>query len=111
MKKFIKTVEGIDIYFEALEENIPLSELLPEETQEQIKEIEDNNIIFCAKVTAKVNDIELSNDYLGGCIYESEEDFYTKYENDYFTDMVNNVVSEAKKEIPKMIEELTKAIL
>lgn len=111
MEKFIKTVEGIDIYFEALEENISLSELLPEETKEQLQEIEDNNIIFCAKVTAKVNGIGLADDYLGGCIYESEEDFYTRYENDYFSDMVNNVVSEAKKEIPKMIEELTKVIL
>lgn len=111
MEKFIKTVEGIDIYFEALEEDISLSELLPEETKQQLQEIEDNNIIFCAKVTAKVNGIELADDYLGGCIYETEEDFYIKYENDYFSDMVNNVISEAKKEIPKMIEELTKAIL
>lgn len=106
MKTLVKTHEGFDIYFEALNEDICLSELLPEETEEQLKEIEDNNILFCAKVTAEKAGIELASDYLGGCIYESEEDFYVKYENDYFADMVNNVVKEAKKELPNIIKQL-----
>ena len=106
MKTKVKEIEGFEIYFEALEEHIHLSELLPEEDEESLKNIYNNNVIFCAKVTAEKTGIELSVDYLGGCIYECEEDFYTKYKDDYFADMVNNVVSEAKKELPKLIKQL-----
>lgn len=106
MKIFVKEVEGFKIYFEALEEYISLSELLPEETEEQLKEIENSNVIFCAKVTAKKAGVELASDYLGGCIYEDEEDFYTKYKDDYFADMVETVVSEAKEKVKELIQQL-----
>lgn len=107
MKMYIKTIDGLEIYFEALEECLSLSELFPENTQEQLEEIENNNAIFCAKVTAEKAGIELSSDYLGGCVYETEEDFYVKYKDCYFSDMVKTVLEEAKKELPKLIETLT----
>ena len=106
MKTLVKKVNGFDIYFEPLEEDISLSELLPEETPEQLKEIYNSNVVFCAKVTAEKNNIEIASDYLGGCIYESEEDFYIKYKDDYFADMVNTVLEEAKKELPILIKSL-----
>ena len=55
--------------------------MLPEHNDEQIEEIYENSEIFCAKVTAEKLGIELGCDYLGGCVYESQEDFYTKYKD------------------------------
>lgn len=104
MKTLVKTVKGFDIYFEALEEDLSLRELLPGETEENLQEIERNNAVFCAKVTAEKAGIELASDYLGGCIYENEKDFYTRYENDYFADMVDTVVNEAEKELSNLIK-------
>ena len=108
MKTLVTTEKGFEIYFEALEEHTPLSELLPEETEEQLKETYNNNCIFLAKVTAEKAGVELSSDHLGGCIYESEEDFYTKYKDDYFADMKATVIEEAEKELKVLIEELKK---
>lgn len=105
MKTLVKTIDGFNIYFEALEEHMPLSELLPEEPEEQLQEIYENNVIFCAKVSAEKAGIELASEYLGGCIYKTEEEFY-KTEGCYFDDMVSTVISEAKKEIPNIIKEL-----
>ena len=110
MKKLIKTVDGFNIFFEALEEHLGVEDMFSE--PEDIKEINEklNNYeftMFCAKVTAEKEGIELGSDYLGACIYESEEDFYIKYKDDYFADMVNTVVKEAKKELPILIKKLT----
>lgn len=105
MKTLIKTVDGFDIYFEALEEHMSLREILPEETEEQLEEIYNSNVIFCAEVTAKKAGIELATDYLGCCIYEKEEDFYNT-KGCYFDDMVISVIAEAKKELPNIIKEL-----
>jgi len=54
MKVLVETVGQIEIYFEAVNECISLSELLPDDTEEQILEIEQNNILFMAKVTASL---------------------------------------------------------
>lgn len=107
MKTLVKNVKGINIFFEALPEELSLSEHLPEETPESIEKIAAKNEIFCAKVTAWAAGIELASDYLGGCIYPSHEDFY-KAEGDYFDDMVANVIEKAKEELPKIIKELSK---
>lgn len=104
----VKTIDKIDIYFEPINEHISLSELLPDETEESLKQIENNNVIFCAKVTACKGGIELAEDYLGGCIYENYEDFYIKYKDYYFADMVSAVLSDGKKEINNIINLLRK---
>ena len=103
MKTFIKEHEGFKIYFEALEEYMMLSEMLPDDTPEQLEEINNNNVIFTAKVTAEKEGIELSSDYLGACIYEKEEDFYTT-KGCYFDDMVNTVVVQAKETIKQLVK-------
>lgn len=111
MKVLIEILKnGLEIYFEALPEYIPLSEILPEETPEEIEKLYLSKAIFCAKVSAEVSGVELAVDYLGGCIYESEEDFYTKYKDDYFSDMVETVKEGATKEAQKKIKELNKIL-
>lgn len=105
MRTLVKTLEGFDIYFEALEEHIPLSEMFPEESQKQLEEMYNNNVIFCAKVTAEKAGFELADEYLGCCVYEKEEDFYNT-KGCYFDGMVNTVIEEAKKELPNIIKEL-----
>lgn len=106
MKTHIKTVDGFNIYFEALEELTPLDELLFNDNESELKEVYNNNVIFCAKVTAEKASVILSTQYLGGCIYEKEEDFYIKYKDDYFTNMVDEAIKEAKKEILIVIKDL-----
>jgi len=95
-KHEVETINGVTILFEALEEHISLSELLPDDTPEQLKDIEDDNVIFCAKVSAVVDGVEFASDYLGGCIYSEYEDFYTKYKSDYYADMVQTVLKEGR---------------
>jgi hypothetical protein len=54
---------------------------------------------FCAKVTASKVGIELADDYLGGCLYESFQEFI----NDaYFDDMKTRVISEAKEKLAEL---------
>lgn len=57
---------------------------------------------FIAKVAASRNDIELADDYLGGCCYESVMDFVR--DDDYFADMRNQVIAEARAAIKKLTE-------
>ena len=102
-KTFVRKEKGFNIYFEALEDHISLSELLPDDTPEQLAEYERDNVIFCAKVTAERHGIELASEYLGGCIYESEEEFYSR-KGCYFDDMVNIVTEEADKVIKELLK-------
>ena len=106
MKKLIKNIEGFDVYFEALEEyDFNCDYWEPDQFKETCKKIHSGEyVLFCAKVTAEKSGIQFSEDYLGCCIYESEEQFYTA-EGDYFEDMCNTVVSDAKKQINAKIEE------
>ena len=56
---------------------------------------------FQVKVSAWKAGVELGTAYLGGCCYESTKDFIQ--EGDYWGDMVEEAVAEARK----TIEELT----
>ena len=56
---------------------------------------------FQVKVSAWKAGVELGNAYLGGCCYESTKDFIEP--GDYWEDMVEEAIAEAKK----TIEELT----
>lgn len=53
----------------------------------------------------KLYQIELSSEYLGGCLYESHDDFIEN--SDYYDDMKNTVISESKI----IIKSLNKYIL
>lgn len=92
--------EGFEILFYAEDEHITLEQLhfSPEDREEIGEKLERGDLVmFCAKVTASKNGIELAADYLGGCIYADEKDFVN---NDcYYGDMVNTVIAEAQHAI------------
>ena len=68
-----------------------------QERQDLIEQINNGNILwFVAKVSAMKQGILLAEDYLGGCCYDSVEDFI---EDAYYQDMVDNVITEAKQKI------------
>lgn len=103
----IKVLEkdGFDIYFEALPEYTPIDDVLSEseDIEKAIEKIDSGEwVYFRAKVSAYKAGIELGSDYLGVCIYDSEEDFYIRYKDEYFADMVDQAIDEAKS----ILEEL-----
>ena len=55
---------------------------------------------FIAKVTASKFGVELGTDYIGGCCYESIDDFIQS--GDYYDDMVNQAISRAKSNIRRL---------
>jgi hypothetical protein len=97
--------DGFDIYFEALPEDMPIVDTFsePEDIAKAIEKIDSGEwVYFCAKVSAYKEGIELGTDYLGACIYESEEAFYTEYKDDYFADMVDQAIDEAKTTLEEL---------
>lgn len=52
---------------------------------------------FVAMVTASKNGVELAEDYLGGCCYETFEAFMEP--DGYFDDMVDEAISMARQNI------------
>ena len=91
---------GFKIDFYALDEHITLEQLgySAEDAEETRAKLERYELVmFCAKITASKNGIELAADYLCGCIYEDEKDFVN---NDcYYGDMVQTVIESAKQAI------------
>jgi hypothetical protein len=57
---------------------------------------------FMVRVTAHKAGVELGSDYLGGCLYESYKQFID--DNDYYADMCERVIDEAKATIKKLCE-------
>lgn len=55
---------------------------------------------FQVKVSAWKAGVELGTAYLGGCCYESTKDFIQ--EGDYWSDMVEEAIAEAKKTIKEL---------
>jgi hypothetical protein len=97
-------VDGFDINFYELEEDISPADVFDADDINEINEKIENGeyVWFCAKVTASKNGIELADDYLGGCCYNSAEEFCTTYKEDYYRDMVETVIKEAKENIKKL---------
>lgn len=56
-------------------------------------------VAFCAKVSVILDGYEIACNYLGQCIYNSFEEFTTKYKHDYFADMLRETIREARAEI------------
>ena len=102
-------VEGFTIRFYACEEYSHPKEFF-DDTCHDIEDIcdkIDRGIYqwFCAKVTANKNSIELASDSLGACLYESCQQFVN--DNDYYADMKESVIEEAKQTIAKLAEGVT----
>ena len=99
MNRYIETVDGFGILFDAEEEDQPMRQHFIKEcgwTESQYRKIKDC-AWFSAQVSAWKNGEELATTYLGACCYEAVEEFYTTYHDDYFADMVQAVVVEAKR--------------
>ena len=58
MKVLVETLGQVEVYFEAVNECISLSELLPEHSDEELDEIERDSVVFMAKVTANLKGYE-----------------------------------------------------
>lgn len=57
---------------------------------------------FTARVVARLDGIELGDAYLGGCLYDSFEDFATG--NDYHGDMIHKAIDDAKLNLARLVE-------
>jgi len=95
----VETYKGFEIEFTPLVEYVPLEDAFDGSVMD-IDELRDKiethkADYFCAKVSVSKNGIELASDYLGCCYYDEVEDFYTKYKDDYYSDMRETVVDEA----------------
>lgn len=112
----IKEQGGFIICFEALPEDRSMREHFIGECGWSEKEF--NRIRkyawFTAKVSAWQDGEEIASDYLGACCYKKESEFYTKYADDYFKQMVDTVVKKAQTHLafkadPKgvLLKELT----
>lgn len=94
-----ETIEGFDIVFSAAyEDTHPRDQFMPEDVQQICEDIDNGKYEwFVARVQAFKNGIELGTDYLGGCLYESPMQFVK--DNDYYSEMVQSVINEAKAHI------------
>lgn len=105
MREYVKTVEGLNIYFEAIEEFIPAQQVFSfKETGVNHHELIQKIIAgqeeyFCAKVSAVSPETgeELAVDFLGACVYTPARSFIK--DSGYFDDMVNIVVAEVQKKL------------
>ena len=99
-----RTIDGFDIVLSVTPESYePDWDFETEdERMEVCSRINNGSLLwFCAKVTASKNGIELASDYLGGCCYESIEEF-TK--DAYFEGMVEQTIEEATNAIKSLSE-------
>lgn len=101
-----ETADGFDIRFYACEEFMHPRDSFDDSCHDiaDICDKIDRGVYqwFCAKVTASKNGIELADDYLGGCLYDSCQQFVEH--NDYYADMKASVIKQAKEAIQQLIE-------
>ena len=99
-----ETVNGFDIAFSYAYEDTHPRDCFDDsvgDVQEICEKIDRGFYVwFVAKVTASKNGIELAYEYLGGNLYENVMDFVK--DNDYYKDMVENVIHEAKSAIQSL---------
>src|SRR5690348_17201210 len=96
MDTLVKTIDGFEICFEAIEETECLDASLDPETIEGINN--GTYTLFCAKVSVIKAGLELASEYLGQCVYADPNDFY-KETGGYFDAMAAEALDAAKKRI------------
>lgn len=101
--------DGISYLFEFIYSDINIRELLPEETKKQINEIIrkiDNYelVYFDVCVSVMVNDDTIGNDWLGGNLYNSIDNFM----QDSHT--IGEMMDNAKREAIEQIEHYKKNV-
>lgn len=99
--------EGFDIVLSIAPEDLDPSDLFDSSIDDIQKIYDDINsgksAWFCVRVQAFKAGVELATDYLGGNLYDDPKDFL---KDGYFEDLKYRVIEEAKKELPKLLEEL-----
>jgi len=66
-----------------------------DETGETVRRLENGTLFaFVARVYVKLNGATIGEDYLGGCIYETEHEFMR---DGYFRDMVRAAIADARR--------------
>lgn len=96
---------GFDIVFSVAPEHVEPDWDFEDEADKQdtLDRIERGDLVyFVARVQAYKNGVLLGTDYLGGCCYDSYMQFVEA--SDYYADMVENAVSEARQTIAKLTE-------
>ncbi len=87
-------VEGFDIRLDVTSED----ERPEQDTLDKI----NNGLLlwFCARVTVSRDGLDLGDDVLGGCCYESIADFLKP--GGYYSDMVQQAIEQARGAIEKL---------
>jgi hypothetical protein len=96
--RYIETMDGFGIVFEAEPEDISMRDHFIREcgwTESQFRKIRDFKW-FRARVSAWKNGVELASEYLGACCYKTVKEFYTTYHDEYFAQMARECVEQAK---------------
>ena len=102
-----ETVAGFDIVLSITAEDSPPDWHFnnEEDRQHTLDRIERGDLAyFIVKVEAFKNGILLGTDYLGGCCYDTPQQFIDH--SDYYGDMVERAVDEARENIAKLCEAL-----
>jgi hypothetical protein len=75
-----------------------------EEEMQDLCEKIDNGYYswFCVRVEVRKRGVILGSDYLGCCLYENPRDFIN---DEYYEDMVNNAIEEAKNTLKGLNQE------
>lgn len=100
-----ETAAGFDIVFSIKPEDSPPDWDFENEQdrQDTLNRIERGDLAyFVARVEAFKNGVLLSTDYLGGCCYDTPQQFVDH--SDYYGGMVERVVEEARETISKLCE-------
>lgn len=105
-KTELPPVEGFNLTFYALVEDIPLEDAF-DDSVDDIKELYNkleryDAVYFCAKVSAYKAGIELGSSYLGACYYDDYEQFIN--DGDYIKDMTDEAIGEAKRTLKELTE-------
>lgn len=107
----IETHDGFTIVLHALDDDQTIAQLYSdaEMSVQQIRGIQrsvDNGTMvhFVARVVAVKNGIELGDDYLGGCVYKTYDDFVKN--SGYYEDMRSTAIDVARTTIKALNEGL-----
>lgn len=100
-----ETIDGFTIrFYREDEDESPRGQFQNEDgsdDEDTIRKIDNGTYDwFCVKVTASKEGIQLASDYLGGCCYESFEDFLTP--DGYAADMRADIIAEAKRVLAQL---------
>lgn len=101
------TASEFDIVFSVTPEHVELDWEFEDEQDKQdtFDRIDRGDLVyFIARVQALKNGIVLGTDYLGGCCYDSHMQFV--HDSDYYSDMVDSAVTEARETLAKLCKEV-----